>query len=188
MRGKRGSDPQTVDVDISSCTPDHGGLRAKDYLKNKLIEFPRLRSLSLFLKQLLKEKHCSDAASGGLRSFALILLLVRFYQRTQIKNPKHSATGVAEDLLCFLDMYGNFDFSEVGICFDGSGSSSFFSLREANMHNRQICCVLWGNSSSSSSNVTENTSRIFSIQQLFRDTRQMLMAGCGLRSLLNYTF
>jgi len=198
----------TVDVDISSTTHDHVGLRAKYYLKKQLIQWPRLRLLALFVKQLLKEHGASDAATGGLRSFALMLMLIRFYQHTYGPNlitpdSDHvnvnllSGGGAAgktastrdsintnllgKDLLSFLSMYGTFDFSEVGISVAGAGQ--FLSLRESNMHNLQVCCIMWGDV-----NVADNASRIFSIQQIFRSSKKKLLKGDGLRSLLSLKF
>ena len=270
-----GSDPPiVVDVDISGTTSAHVGLRAKTYLKKQLKQYPRLRLVALFVKQLLFEHGVSDAYNGGLRSFAVMLLLIRYYQhtygpglyeneteksekessekerngvrdtaainqkakemieetfptssRTYVKveiSPKrekrkkmsstfNNTSGskssvtrsrvnkkskskseigngngsvdvdlLAFDLLSFLEMFGKFDFSEVGISVAGNGQ--FFSLREAKMHNTYICCVMWGENV----NVADNASRIFSIQQLFRSTRKKLLKqGVGMKEMIN---
>lgn len=182
--GKRGSVQHTVDVDISEATPDHVGLRAKHYLKKQLQQWPNLRCLAIFLKQMLQEHAMSDASTGGLRSFALMLLLIRYYQHTYgpFERPRNDYSTVAKELLGFLGMYGNFDFSETGI--DRNG---FFSLREAKMHNQAVCCVLWGDQWQLV-NVTDNCSKIFSIKSLWLKTKQLLEQGIGLRSLLKMKF
>jgi hypothetical protein len=111
-------------------------------------------------------------------------LLIRYYQHTYgpFERPRNDYSTVAKELLGFLGMYGNFDFSETGI--DRNG---FFSLREAKMHNQAVCCVLWGDQWQLV-NVTDNCSKIFSIKSLWLKTKQLLEQGIGLRSLLKMKF
>ena len=56
----------------------------------------------------------------------------------------------------------------------------FFDLHEAKMHNTAVCCVMWGDI-----NLTNNTWKIFPIQEIFRKARRELLKNGGLRSLFN---
>lgn len=185
-----------VDVDISGMSNTHLGLRARGYLRDQLFRWPRMRVLAIFLKQLLHDNNASDTASGGLRSFALMILLIRFYQyfegkadvdedddgeeeRGYVRVDKARSTDdfPAQELLAFLKLYESFDFSEQGISVDGTGA--FFSLRDAHMHNTAPCCVMWCDR-----NVAPNASKLFYIQQLFRKTRRRLLSGADLSSVV----
>lgn len=174
-----------VDVDISGMSHTHLGLRARRYLHDQLFRWPRMRVLAIFLKQLLYDNNAADAAGGGLRSFALMILLIRFYQYFEGKEEEEEGCAdgeedddsLARELLAFFRLYESFDFSEQGVSVDGRGT--FFSLRGARMYNVAPCCIMWGDR-----NVAPNASRVFYIQQLFRETRRRLEGGAEVSTLV----
>ena len=178
-----------VNVDISGMGNTHLGLRARSYLRDRIFQWPRMRVLSIFLKQLLYDNNTSNAVVGGFKSFALMILLVRFYQHVEerekgqesFSNEDDEDCGhtepLASDLMAFLELYGNFDFSKDGV--DVNGKGAFFSLQEAGMFNVAPCCIMWGDR-----NVAANASDIFSVQQLFRKTLGKLKRGVKLSNLV----
>ena len=182
-----------VEIDISEMTNSNQGVRARDYVREQLLCYPNLRLLIIFLKQLL---HHYDAGGGGitgsLKSFALIVLLISYYQNKNEDNllqnkDTDSASNLdkaseeeekakeshqlASELLGFLKLFGSFDFSEQGI----SATTGVFSLRESNLFNKYPCCIMWGDV-----NVGANATKIFYIQQLMLSTLSKIKSGMDL--------
>ncbi|KAI4292119.1 non-canonical poly(A) RNA polymerase PAPD5/7 [Pancytospora philotis] len=65
-----------LNVDISINKVD--GIDTAEYIKKKLVERPSLRVFAVLLKYFLKSRGLSDAASGGLCSYAQFLMIMNF--------------------------------------------------------------------------------------------------------------
>ncbi|TDH73109.1 hypothetical protein CCR75_004266 [Bremia lactucae] len=125
--------PYNVRLDISFEGPGHNGLATNDVVMALLHEFPPLAPMMLFLKSFAIERGLAVAYSGGLSSYALLLLAARYLQEHSDTMPngfanasravQHSLStvqaGVADFglmLMGFLDFYGNrFDPRTTGI-------------------------------------------------------------------------
>ena len=70
----------TVDLDISPSSATHAGVRTKEYVAQQLAKWPCLRGVVLFIKQLLRESGAADAHNGGVCSFCVLLLAIRYMQ------------------------------------------------------------------------------------------------------------
>ncbi|RLN59020.1 hypothetical protein BBJ28_00006802 [Nothophytophthora sp. Chile5] len=137
--------PYNVRLDISFEGPGHNGLATNDVVLALLHEFPPLAPMMLVLKSFAIERGLAVAYSGGLSSYALLLLLARYLQEHSDTMPngfanasravQHSLSaaqaGVADFglmLMGFLDFYGNrFDPRTTGI----SVASRCFLNRES---------------------------------------------------------
>eukprot|EP00968_Pinguiococcus_pyrenoidosus_P010389 scaffold820_cov227-Pinguiococcus_pyrenoidosus.AAC.7 len=84
----------SVAVDISCGMSARHSQGADTVLVNSYAEtFPSLIPLVLVLKQYLKEQRLSDPFSGGIGSFALILLIVRYLQDEERPRRPQAATS-----------------------------------------------------------------------------------------------
>ncbi|CAH0480413.1 unnamed protein product [Peronospora belbahrii] len=137
--------PYNVRLDISFEGPGHNGLATNDVVLALLHEFPPLAPMMLILKSFAIERGLAVAYSGGLSSYALLLLVARYLQEHSDTMPngfanasravQHSLStvqaGVADFglmLMGFLDFYGNrFDPRTTGI----SVASRCFLNRES---------------------------------------------------------
>ncbi|GMF13860.1 unnamed protein product [Phytophthora lilii] len=137
--------PYNVRLDISFEGPGHNGLATNDVVLALLHEFPPLVPMMLVLKSFAIERGLAVAYSGGLSSYALLLLVARYLQEHSDTMPngfanasravQHSLStvqaGVADFglmLMGFLDFYGNrFDPRTTGI----SVASRCFLNRES---------------------------------------------------------
>ncbi|KAE9048054.1 hypothetical protein PR001_g3948 [Phytophthora rubi] len=137
--------PYNVRLDISFEGPGHNGLATNDVVLSLLHEFPPLAPMMLVLKSFAIERGLAVAYSGGLSSYALLLLVARYLQEHSDTMPngfanasravQHSLStvqaGVADFglmLMGFLDFYGNrFDPRTTGI----SVASRCFLNRES---------------------------------------------------------
>ena len=79
-------------------------------------EFPALRPLAVVLKQLLVERGLNDPYSGGLSSFALVLMIAFVLQRRRARNGIDIAEDLGGALEEFLRFFGEeFDPATQGI-------------------------------------------------------------------------
>mmetsp|Transcript_36355 Transcript_36355/g.47713 ORF Transcript_36355/g.47713 Transcript_36355/m.47713 type:complete len:97 (+) Transcript_36355:1870-2160(+) len=69
----------------------------------------------LVLKQMLKVWDFNDAYTGGLSSYALLLMIVSFLQEKR-KPALKTQTNLGETLLEFIRYYSQLDFSQYAIC------------------------------------------------------------------------
>lgn len=110
--------PYNVRLDISFEGPGHNGLATNDVVHAFIHEFPSVVPLMLVLKSFVIERGYAFAYSGGLSSYALLLMVVRFLQdrssggyETYNGSTHMSTTSLFEDFgmtfLGFLDFYGN---------------------------------------------------------------------------------
>lgn len=92
-----------VSLDVSFEGNIHQGLEANRLNVALMNEFPSLRPLVLVLKQFLSRRGLCESFTGGLSSYALLLLCARFLQ----EQPSLSPLDVGGALLGLLNFYGN---------------------------------------------------------------------------------
>lgn len=94
-----------VSVDISFSDENHKGLKVVSLINRLKPFYPHLHSMTTVLKMLLFKNNLHDPFSGGLTSFALILMILaglgRCYEQRETKNLNASLV-----LLDFLKLYG----------------------------------------------------------------------------------
>jgi len=92
-----------VSLDISFGGHGHQGLEACELSISLIREYPSLRPIVLVLKQFLTRRGLCEVFTGGLSSYAILLLTVRFLQEQSHSMP----TDIGASLLGILDFYGN---------------------------------------------------------------------------------
>ncbi|OQR87012.1 hypothetical protein ACHHYP_09650 [Achlya hypogyna] len=133
--------PVLVLLDISvGHSQGHSGLASRDLVRKFVQHMPALRPLALVLKAHLKARGLTCAFSGGLSSYALVLLIVRFLQCFGNVHLAHDEgpevptvyTFFRQDVvtwqgtvgmlvLIFLEHYMDFDFDKYGISVANDG-------------------------------------------------------------------
>lgn len=99
-----------VHVDVSFEGQWHNGQASNRLVLGLIDEFPALRPLVAVLKQFLKERGLCESYTGGLSSYALVLLVARYLQEQAV------APDAGSLLWGFLDFFGNaFDPRTTGI-------------------------------------------------------------------------
>ena len=93
-----------ISVDISFDGPAHRGLHTATYVRYMVTTHAGLHPLTVVLKQLLVERGLNDPYSGGLSSFALVLLIAFVLQRRRVRN----GSDVDEDLGAALEEFLRF--------------------------------------------------------------------------------
>eukprot|EP00746_Dinoflagellata_sp_MGD_P129787 gnl/MRDRNA2_/MRDRNA2_63875_c0_seq1.p1 gnl/MRDRNA2_/MRDRNA2_63875_c0~~gnl/MRDRNA2_/MRDRNA2_63875_c0_seq1.p1 ORF type:complete len:1463 (+),score=258.35 gnl/MRDRNA2_/MRDRNA2_63875_c0_seq1:97-4389(+) len=92
-----------IRVDLSLEGPNHYGIRSKDVVLWVINDFPHTLEVTLVLKQWLIEQGFGTSYTGGLSSYALLLLVAGYLQHCPASNAAAALVG-------FLDFYGK--------CFD----------------------------------------------------------------------
>ncbi|CAJ2655533.1 unnamed protein product [Trifolium pratense] len=114
-------DSKSVRVDISFKSPSHTGLQTTGMVKELTEQFPAATPLALVLKQFLADRSLDQSYSGGLSSYCLVLLIIRFLQHEHhLGRPINQNYGSL--LVDFLYFFGNvFDPRQMRISVQGSG-------------------------------------------------------------------
>jgi DNA polymerase sigma len=101
-----------LDVQIN-CTP--AGHASTELVKAYLDEFPTLRPLFFVLRQILTMRSLGDAASHGIGSYALLMMIVA---SLKFSATRFHPSDAGRQLLYFLDFYSKIDFRTTGIAVD----------------------------------------------------------------------
>lgn len=110
--------PYEVSLDVSFEGFSHRGLDANKLNISLIREFPALRPLVLVLKQFLSRHGLCEAFTGGLSSYALLLLAARFLQDAHVLD-------IGAALIGFLGFFGNhYDPASMGV---SVGKRCYFS-------------------------------------------------------------
>ncbi|KHG08006.1 DNA polymerase sigma [Gossypium arboreum] len=112
---------KSVRLDISFKSPSHTGLQTTELVKELTEQFPAATPLALVLKQFLADRSLDQSYSGGLSSYCLVLLIIRFLQHEHhLGRPINQNFGSL--LMDFLYFFGNvFDPRQMRVSVQGSG-------------------------------------------------------------------
>ncbi|XP_025810971.1 uncharacterized protein LOC112888836 isoform X4 [Panicum hallii] len=112
---------QSIRLDISFKSPSHTGLQTTELVRELTQQFPAVVPLALILKKFLADRSLDHPYSGGLSSYCLVLLIVRFLQHEHhLGRPINQNLGSL--LMDFLYFFGNiFDPRHMRISIQGSG-------------------------------------------------------------------
>ena len=108
-------------VDISFNTKGSEGTRL---INEMILRFPALRPLTFLLKLFLSQRSLNEPFTGGVGSYALICMLVSFFQNHPLIQSKliDPLMNLGPLLLDFLELYGkHFNYEFVGISVTDSG-------------------------------------------------------------------
>lgn len=110
-----------VDVDISFNMD--GGPAEAARIRGYMDEHGPLRPLTLVVKQFLAQRRLNEVYTGGLGSYAIMLMVLSFLQL----HPRGEATGADCNLgvllIEFFELYGlHFNYERVGLSVRGGGS------------------------------------------------------------------
>ncbi|XP_023540334.1 uncharacterized protein LOC111800741 isoform X1 [Cucurbita pepo subsp. pepo] len=121
VKNDSSSSTKSVRIDISFKTPSHTGLQTSGLVKKLTEQFPATIPLALVLKMFLADRSLDQSYSGGLSSYCLVLLIVRFLQHEHhLSRPINQNFGSL--LMDFLYFFGNvFDPRQMRISIQGSG-------------------------------------------------------------------
>eukprot|EP00505_MAST-04D_sp_SCG-Rhode-Island_P002588 Stramenopile-MAST_4_protein_2588 len=161
-----------ANVDISTATDAHGGLRALSFVSQMIMNNPALRPLVLVLKQYLMEHKLLNVndSSGGLTSYGLFVLATRCLGETGRLGVRAKQTihHWADILTEFFHLYGNdVDFGTTGVAVE-----CLYSLELAGILYTGPCViddpVSPGKICGRPGNLGQNTFRIVEVQHCFQ--------------------
>ena len=99
-----------ISLDDKSMVDDHKGMRAADFIQNKLINYPILLPVWLILKKILLKNNINDPFKGGLGSFGLFCMLYSSYFLEKMYYPAYCSeeTHPARLLAWFWTYFGGY--------------------------------------------------------------------------------
>ncbi|XP_042458126.1 uncharacterized protein LOC122042197 isoform X1 [Zingiber officinale] len=114
-------DAKSIHLDISFKSSSHTGLQTSELVRELTQQFPAAVPLALVLKKFLADRSLDRSYSGGLSSYCLILLLIRFLQHEHhAGRPNNQNLGGL--LMDFLYFFGYiFDPRQMRVLIQGSG-------------------------------------------------------------------
>lgn len=78
---------KSIKVDITFCDTKHNGLKCVKLVDYYIKKYPSLPYLVVYFKQILYNNSLNDPYRGGLSSYAVILMVVYYYQFNKKNNP-----------------------------------------------------------------------------------------------------
>ncbi len=86
-------------IDITVIDKSHNGLETVQYINQYLKLIPEMQAIYIIIKSLTYQYKLYDPKNGGIRSYAIFLMLLSFLQT-------HMETSTAQRLLQFLYYFG----------------------------------------------------------------------------------
>eukprot|EP00095_Tigriopus_kingsejongensis_P004663 snap_masked-scaffold1963_size23786-processed-gene-0.1 protein:Tk04663 transcript:snap_masked-scaffold1963_size23786-processed-gene-0.1-mRNA-1 annotation:"sigma dna" len=128
-----------ISVDISfnmAC-----GIQTAELIKFFKKKFPPLSKLAYVLKQFLRQRDLNEVFTGGLSTYALILLIVSFLQMHPRRNAAHAHNANLGVLLIeFLELFGKlFNYVNTAIIITDGGS---WIPKASASHGGSVICIL----------------------------------------------
>ncbi|KAL3317827.1 Non-canonical poly(A) RNA polymerase papd5 [Cichlidogyrus casuarinus] len=125
-----------IQVDISFNMDN--SIRAVNLISDYLRLHPCLQSLVLVLKQFLQQRELNEVFTGGLGSYALILMCVSFLQHN-VQPVGVDKVNLAVLLIEFLELYGNrFNYETTAIRVSDSG---VYCRKDDVFVNAEMLCI-----------------------------------------------
>lgn len=112
-----------IDISLNSYTGQKSSKVAIDYLE----KYPGTRQLSLLIKYYLQQRGLNEVYTGGLGSYAILLMVVSFLQNHKLVKSKKldPLNNLGVLFFEFLDFYGNkFSNTELAISTTNGGTYS----------------------------------------------------------------
>ena len=180
---------KVMQIDISFEGPGHTGLRTTGWVYNMVRHDPVILPVALVLKQFLRARSLDRGYSGGMSTYCLVILLVR-YRQMQMRqeeqrremseeNQAPSADDCGSVLLGFLHFYASeFAPRTTGVSItavDAATGKVVGALPARDPKNFDPLYI--EDPLDSSNNVGKNCFRIFIIQRAFAEAFQTLSAA-----------
>ncbi|TRY61346.1 hypothetical protein TCAL_12131 [Tigriopus californicus] len=128
-----------IKVDISfnmAC-----GIRTAELMKFFKRKYPPLAKLAYLLKQFLHQRDLNEVFTGGLSSYALILLIVSFLQMHPRRNAAHASNANLGVLLIeFLELFGKL-FNHVNTAIQVTDGGRWIPKSNVNEGGSVICIL-----------------------------------------------
>lgn len=155
-----------LDVDLTFALPLHGGLQTVAFVRDLKQMYPALTPLTLVLKTFLAKASLSDPFTGGLSSYALLLMIVASIRKSHEKGTEFNLGALLVD---FLELFGR-DFDpgrDAVVCVEGPAMA--VAKRETVDHGQGHASLLVFDPISPGNNVARSCFRINAVQKLFAD-------------------
>jgi non-canonical poly(A) RNA polymerase PAPD5/7 len=158
-------------VDITLQTKEHFGLKCVNLIKGFLNEYESLEPLLFPLKTILKVGELNDPYNGGLSSYALILMIVNFFEFRKKMNKSIKIDDIGEIFYDFLFFYG------------GRKDTNYIDLNGSKNSNNSMqlcknCLVFIADPLNKNNNVGKTSYKYIEVKLIFLIALQILNEPC----------
>ena len=159
--------------DITFDTPIHTGLMTREYVNSLLKDIQPLRPLTLVMKQLLTQGDLSNSYSGGLCSYALVIMIASVLLRHNLVT---NSSNLGKSLFLFLSAFvpAAFDPKTMAVCLR---HPALFVPVTATDSSFQSDPIILEDPLNTSNNVGRNCYRIDRVLSKFGDSLAIITAS-----------
>ncbi|KAK9078245.1 hypothetical protein SSX86_002302 [Deinandra increscens subsp. villosa] len=159
------------------------GPKAAEYVQDAISKWPPLRPLCLILKVFLQQRGLNEVFSGGIGSYALLVMLIAMLQNS-LDSHSFPQYNLGVLLVTFFDMYGcKLNISDVGI--SCNEASTFFSKRSKGfVYSRKNLLISIQDPQDAEKDIGKNSFKYLTIKSAFRmacstltDTKLIMSLG-----------
>lgn len=116
----------STNIHVDICFGVQTGVKNSNFVKKLLVKYPTAKPIFIVVKYLLQVLGLNEVYTGGLGSYAILLMIVGFLQQ---KNEKSKVSSFGDLLISFFLYYGvEFPYYSKGISIEGEGK--LFSKEE----------------------------------------------------------
>ncbi|XP_064546935.1 non-canonical poly(A) RNA polymerase protein Trf4-1-like [Drosophila montana] len=152
-----------IKLDVSFNMSD--GIQSAEMIKQFSRDYPGLGKLVLVLKQFMLQRKLSEAFSGGISSYSLILMCISFLQLHPRDN-FHAQANLGVLLLEFFELYGiRFNYAQIGISIRHGGC---YNRKENTFIGSKQSALSIDDSLQNGSDVARSSFAIVSVKQAFQ--------------------
>ncbi|KAK7207691.1 hypothetical protein BZA70DRAFT_22263 [Myxozyma melibiosi] len=167
-----------INIDVSF--EKYGGVVAADTILHWVAERPGLRELVMVVKYFLAIRELNSVPKGGLGGFAVVCLVLSFYQM----HPKISSGDILPEsnlgvlLIQFFELYGkHFNYDRVGISVTEPGSY-FDKNRNYRLQSRGKYSLAIEDPNENTNNISRGTYNLRNIRRAFGGAYDLLTTQC----------
>ena len=159
-------------VDITLQTKEHFGVKCVNLIKGFVNEYESLEPLLFPLKTILKVAELNDPYNGGLSSYALILMIVNFFEYRKKMKKSIKKDEIGELFYDFLFFYG------------GRKDTNYIDLNsnKKNISNNTMsnnnCLVFIADPLNKNNNVAKTSYKYIEVKLIFLIALQILNEPC----------
>jgi non-canonical poly(A) RNA polymerase PAPD5/7 len=115
---------ESTHLDVDICFDQTSGIHSSAFVKAKMQEWPELKPLVVLLKYFLRLRNLHEPFSGGVGSYALVIMTLSFLQMYEAYNHgSEQSNDLGQLLFEFFYLYGvKFNYVTTGMSVRGSGS------------------------------------------------------------------
>ena len=153
-------------IDITLQTKEHFGLKCVNLVNKFCKEYESLEPLLFTLKTMLKISELNDPYNGGLSSYALVLMIVNFFEHQKKVKKSIDKDKLGDLFYDFLFFYG------------GRKDSNYIDINSYTLINKEYNFIYIADPLNKNNNVAKTSYKFIEVKLIFLISLQILNEPC----------